>query len=143
MTPSISERLAEMLSFLRRVAQEFEYYSTLLSEADKRKVDLLHYLELNATDYRERCKIATQLRLCLLERRSYKDLLEERSPIAEFLAQPQNKGLLDKLARVLGASRKVERYHRNRSYIPRILPNPTEQLENKNKEDLDNERQRN
>ena len=132
-----------MLSFLRCVEKEFQYYSSLLSEADRKKIDLLHFLELDA-DYRERCKIATQLRLCLLERRSYKDLLEERSPIAEFLAQPQNKGLLDKLGRVLGYVRKAERYHQSRSYIPRILPNPTEQLENKNKqEDLDNERQRN
>lgn len=90
-----------MLSFLRCVEKEFQYYSSLLSEADRKKIDLLHFLELDA-DYRERCKIATQLRLCLLERRSYKDLLEERSPIAEFLAQPQNKGLLDKLGRVLG-----------------------------------------
>lgn len=131
-----------MLSFLRRVEQEFQYYSTLLSEADKQKVDLLHFLEMNS-DYRERCKIATQLRLCLLERRSYKDLLEERSPIAEFLAQPQNKGLLDKLARVLGASRKVERYHRNRSYIPRILPSPTKTNNDINNEleDLDDEKQ--
>jgi len=50
MTPSISERLAEMLSFLRCVEKEFQYYSSLLSEADRKKVDLLHFLELDASD---------------------------------------------------------------------------------------------
>ena len=89
------------------------------------KLDLLHYIELDGTAYRDRNKLATQLRHCLLERRRYKDEVELRTPLAEFLALPQNKNLLDKLGKVLGDTRKVEKHHQNRSYYPRILPRPS------------------
>ncbi len=133
MNKSISEQLAQAISFLRGIEKEHQYYCAQLEENEKKKIDLLHFLELEASGYRERCKLTTQLRRCLLERRACKDCLEERAPIAEFLMQPQNKSLLDKLGKVLGDTRKAERYHENRFYSPRILERPGSQTANKNK----------
>lgn len=118
---SISSLLSDAITFLRDCEKEYQYNFDKVGEQDKKQNDLLHFLELDKTEYSERCKTATQLRHCLLERRYYKDRAEERAPIAEFLADPQNKKLLDSLGRVLGEIRKVERYHANRSYSPRVL----------------------
>ncbi len=118
---TISAQLAQAIAFLRNCEQEYKYYYEKVGEQDKKQNDLLHFLELDNSDYADRCKTATQLRRCLLERRYYKDRTEERLPIAELLSDVQYKKLLDSLGKVLGEVRKVERYHRNRSYTPRIL----------------------
>lgn len=119
--PSVSSRLSEAITFLRNCEKEYKYYYAKVGEQEKMQTDLLHFLELDSTDYASRCKTATQLRRCLLDRRYYKDRLEERAPIAAFLQEGQNKNLLDGLARTLGEVRKAERYHQNRFYIPRAL----------------------
>lgn len=116
---NISSKLSEAISFLRDCEKEHKYYYDRVGEQEKRQTDLLHALELDTSDYASRCKTATQLRHCLLERRYYKDRAEERAPVAEFLSDLQNKNLLDSLGRVLGEVRKMERYHKNRIYTPR------------------------
>lgn len=118
---SLSTQLADAITFLRECEKEYQYYFDKVGEQEKKQNDLLHFLELDDANYSDRCKTATQLRHCLLERRYYKDRVEERAPIAEFLADPQNKKLLDSLGRVLGEVRRAERYHTNRSYTPRVL----------------------
>lgn len=120
-----SEQLAQFLDFLRSSSQGHKYYSTLLLEVEKSETDLMHFIELGSGGYRERCKISTKLRKCLLERRAIKDRIEELAPLADFLAEQQNKSLMDKLSHILGETRKAERYHANRSYKPRVLPTPT------------------
>lgn len=119
-----SEQLTQVINFFRICAREHKYYSTLLLEVEKAETDLMHFIELGNGGYRERCKISTKLRQCLLERRAIKDRIEELAPLADFLAEPQNKSLIDKLSQVLGETRKAERYHANRSYKPRVLPTP-------------------
>ena len=131
MNKSISEQLAEAIGFLRDIQKEHQYFCNKLAETEKKELDLLHFLELDKAGYRERCKITTQLRRCLLERRACKDCVEERAPIAEFLMLPQNKSLLDRLGKALGDVRKMERYHENRSYSPRILERPGSQTATK------------
>ena len=121
----ISQRLAEAIHIFRDIVREYQFYSEKLAQIEKMKLDLLHYIELDGTDYRERNKFATQLRRCLLKRRIYKDEVELRAPLAEFFALPQNKNLLDQLGKVLGKTRGVERHHQNRSYHPRVLPRPS------------------
>lgn len=127
---NISEQLSLFISFLRSCKKEHEYYSSLLSDEEKKRTDLLHSLELEKSGYKECCKISTKLRKCLHERRRYKDMVEELAPIADFLADSQNKGLMDKLSHVLGETRKVERYHKNRTYKPRVSPATQEKQEN-------------
>ncbi len=125
-----SEKLAQYINFLRSCVKEYEYYLSLLHDEEKRRTDLLHALEMEKSGYQERCKISTKLRRCLLQRRQYKDIVEELTPIADFLSQPQNKGLLDKISHVLGETRKAERYHENRAYKPRILKTSTLGIDN-------------
>ena len=119
--PTLSTQLANAITFLRECEKEYRYYYDKVGELDQVQNDLLHFIELDDANYSARCKTATRLRHCLLERRYYKDRAEERQPIANFLAEPQNKKLLDNLGQVLGEVRKTERYHKNRNYTPRVL----------------------
>lgn len=116
-----SDQLTNFINFFRSCAKEYEYYCTLLIDEEKRRTDLLHALEMDKNGYQERCKISTKLRRCLLERRAIKDRIEELESLSNFFSEPQNKNLPDKLSHVLGEIRKVERYHQNRIYKPRIL----------------------
>lgn len=118
-----SVQIAELIAFLRLCTQDYQHYNTLLLEAEKKLTDLNHALELDKSGYRERCKIGTQLRRCLLERRVAKNHVEELAPLANYLSE--NKGLLDKLSHTLGETRKAEKYHANRAYKPRVLLTPT------------------
>lgn len=126
----ISEKLAEYINFLRSCVKDYENYCSLLNDEEKKRTDLLHALEMDKSGYKERYKISTKLPRCLLQRRLYKDKVEELMPIAEFLSHPQNKGLLDKFAQVLGETRKAERYHENRTYKPRILKSSAVDINN-------------
>lgn len=117
----ISEQFAALLNFLRDIVNEYQHYCSMLDRAELQKNDWLHIIELFCSDYEERCKAATKLRWCLLERRKYKDAVKVREPIAEFLSAPEHKNLLDQLARVLGNIRKEERYQASRTYKPRII----------------------
>ena len=38
----------------------------------------------------------------------------------KFFEEPQNKKTLDKMVQLLGKIRKVEKYHRERAYYPRV-----------------------
>lgn len=122
----LSEKLSELICFLRNSLNEYQYYYTKVGEQEKLQTDLIHRIELEASRYSERCKIATQLYKCLLDRRYYKDRLEERAPLAALLQDNQYKNILNALAQTLGEVRKVERYHENRLYKPRILKNKTD-----------------
>mgnify|MGYP005780096411 CR=1 FL=1 len=70
--------------------------------------------------YSERAKLATELRNCRLERRQYKDILEESEPIVQFFEEPQHKKTREQLKQLLGQMRKVENYHQNRQYRKRF-----------------------
>lgn len=50
----------------------------------------------------------------------YKDLFEVTDPVVQFTQDSQNKKALDQMRQLLGKVRKVEKYHENRVYIPRI-----------------------
>ncbi|MDD3123856.1 MAG: hypothetical protein PHC62_10180 [Candidatus Izemoplasmatales bacterium] len=116
----LSKQLENVIAFFRTVKQEYEYDYGQVGEQDKLKCDLLHSIELTDVDYATRCKTATKLRKCLKTRRYYKDMVEERKAIVDFLNKTENKRIFDALAKVLGDTRTVERYHKNRSYTPRI-----------------------
>lgn len=120
-----SERFAETINVLRELEREYQICAAKLLKVERAEIDLLHFLEIYATNYKERNKIATQLRICLLERRVQKDHVDVLKPFAEFLAKPENKGILDRLAQVLGDIRKQERHLQDRIYKPRILTWPT------------------
>lgn len=92
-----------------------------MQKQDKLTQDYLHSLELDELKYEERNKIATQLAINRKDRRYFKDKVEEYEPIINFFSESQNKALLNKLQNILGKVRKIENYHKNRFYVPKIL----------------------
>ena len=81
----------------------------------------MHQLELDNLKCAERSKVATQLAICRKNRRYYKDKVEELKPLIDFLGEVENKKVIEKLKRVLGETKKQERGHENRFYVPRVL----------------------
>ena len=88
-------------------------------KCDKATQDLLHQLELG--DYKDRGRIATQLAHIRRDRRYYKDIEEEIAVLDEWYKNNSPCRQWTSLKETLGALRKVERYHENREYIPRII----------------------
>lgn len=88
-------------------------------KCDKATQDLLHQLELG--DYKDRGRIATQLAHIRRDRRYYKDIEEEIAVLDEWYKNNSPYKQWTSLKETLGALRKVERYHENREYIPRII----------------------
>lgn len=119
-TERLSKRLENVILFFRTVKEEYECNYQKVNEQDKLKCDLLHSIELYDSDYASRCKTATKLRQCLKIRRLYKDRVEERKAIMDFLNRAENEHFFDVVGKVLGDTRSAERYHKTRSYTPRI-----------------------
>ena len=108
-----------VLDFFRDCPTRYQVAYDAMKEEEKLESDLLHKIELDA-GYEERNRLATQLKQCLKRRRENKDILEELEPVLEFLEDRNNKKTVDKMVQLLGKMRKVEKYHKNRSYHPRI-----------------------
>lgn len=78
-------------------------------------------MELDNLKCAERSKVATQLAICRKDRRFYKDTVENLQPLIDFLGEAENKKVIEKLKRVLGETKKQEKGHENRFYVPRVL----------------------
>jgi len=116
-----SQQLAECITILEQCIANFEFASSKLSLCDKARNDLLHSLELYDNDATARARTAATLKMCLLERRIYKDMVESYAPIVTVLHGKKYATLLHTLSCVLGQVEKVERNHQNRRYHPRVL----------------------
>lgn len=115
-----SQYIADFLNFIEQAKLDYLHSAEALETEQKRQEDLLHDIEF-CMDSRERSKLATQLHRCRLERRRLKDIQEETSIIYNFVTEPANKKVLDKIAsQLLGSLRKSESYHENRFYRRRL-----------------------
>lgn len=114
-----SEKIKEFLDFVDDCRTLNEMARNGISEEEKRQQDLLHAIEFESNG-RKRSPIDTKLHKCRLSRRRYKDIFEETDDIVQFFKDPSNKRTLEQLRQLLGKVRKVERYHENRTYIPRV-----------------------
>ena len=115
-----SQYIAEFLNFIEQTKLEYQNAKEALENEQKRQEDLLHDIEF-CMDAKERSKLATRLHKCRLERRRLKDIQEETSIIYDFVTDPANKKVLDKMAsQLLGSLRKSESYHENRIYRRRL-----------------------
>lgn len=90
-----------------------------MKKEEARTQDLLHAIEFE-TNVRERSKICTRLHHSRNERRRNKDIVEVTEEIVKFFAEPQHKKTLDQMRQLLGRVRKVEKYHKDRTYFPRV-----------------------
>lgn len=116
-----SEYITEFLNFITEAKSQYNFCSEEVNNQDKLTQDYLHSLELDNLKFGERGKLATKLAINRKDRRYYKDRVEELEPIVQFFEEPQNKKVLDKLTQVLGQTRRVESYHKDRVYVPRVL----------------------
>jgi hypothetical protein len=116
-----SEYITEFLNFISDVKSSYSYCYEEMQNQDKLTQDYLHMIELEDLKYEERNKIATKLVTNRKDRRYFKDRVEEYEPIVNFLADPKTKDVFKKLQQVLGTVRKVEGYHKDRFYVPKVL----------------------
>ena len=112
-----SEYIKAFLDFLRESELQYRFSHETVETEDKRCQDLLHAIEFEPSS-KERSKICTRLRNSRIKRRENKDTVEELQPIMDYLKD--YKRAVDQLGQVLGAVRKIEKYHANRSYKPRV-----------------------
>lgn len=121
MTKKPSEYISEFLNFVAEAQVKHKLYSEEINNQEKLTQDYLHSIELDDLKCEERSKVATKLMINRKDRRYYKDRVEEFKPIVEFFKDPHHKKMLDLMTKVLGDVRKVENYHKDRKYIPRVL----------------------
>ena len=115
-----SEILSDFIKLMNETERVYGAAYHAVNTEDKLTSDLLHKMELEGTTCGIRSKIATELRINRQDRRYYKDILEEYEPLREFLADDRNAKVIKQLEQVLGKLRKVEKYHANRTYHPRV-----------------------
>lgn len=113
-----SEIITDFLNLIHESSKKYEIAAEKIGNADKATIDLLHSIEFT-TSYGERNKLATTLHAVRNDRRYYKDIKEEAEVIVEYFQG--NKKAINQLKEMLGQLRKVEKYHENRSYIPRYI----------------------
>lgn len=114
-----SEIITEFLNLVDQSRNEYVISSQAVEYENKRQQDLLHDIEFT-TNNRERAKLCTKLHKCRISRRVHKDIEEESKIITDFFADPQHGKTIDKMKQMLGALRKIEKYHENRTYTRRV-----------------------
>ena len=119
MEKKISEQVKGFLDFVDECRELNSMAYDGVGEEDKRHQDLMHEIEFedNPKKIAEKGMRIHQNRV---QHRVYKDMYEVTFPVIEFVREPQNKKALDSARQLLGRIRKVEKYHENRVYIPRI-----------------------
>lgn len=116
---SNSDIITAFLNLIIQSENEYQFALELQRTEEKKTQDVLHMLELDNLNYKERAKLATQLKNIRQKRRRYKDEVEELECIVQF--KKENKNLVNLLAQLLGKQRKVEKSHTDRHYTPKVL----------------------
>ncbi len=104
----------------------YAYNLEAMKNEERITQDYLHKLELESLNYKERSKIATKLVANRQARREFKDAVEELEPIVDFFNDPVNKRILNNMTQLLGQVRKIENYHKNRIYMPKVISSESE-----------------
>lgn len=119
MSGEVSKKIKQFTDFLSGAQSAYAIALDGMHKEEKHLQDFLHAIEFEPSA-KERSKICTKLYRSRLERRRYKDIVEELEEVIQFCDNPQNKKVLNQLTQLLGRARKVEKYHRERQYIPRV-----------------------
>lgn len=120
-TKNLSEYISEFLDFVSNIQSGYNDCYEEMKKQEQLTQDYLHSLELGELRYEERNKVATKLAINRKDRRYFKDRVEEYEPIVKFLSEQNNKNVINKLKQVLGEVRKMENYHKDRFYVPKVL----------------------
>lgn len=115
----VSEKLKAFIDFVEECDNLHGQAYENMKKEDTRTQDLLHAIEFESNS-KERNKLTTKLHHCRNERRRNKDIVEVTEEMVKFFAEPQHKKTLDQMRQLLGKVRKVEKYHSERVYFPRV-----------------------
>lgn len=118
----VSEEIKRFLDFVEDSKKLHSVYQEALVREDKKVQDFLHAIEFEKSA-KERSKICTKLHISRQNRRKCKDVVEEREEIVRFFSDPQHQKTLNQLTQLLGKVRKIEKYHADRTYFPRVKDN--------------------
>lgn len=116
---SNSDIITAFLNLIIQSENEYQFALELQRTGEKKTQDVLHMLDLDNLNYKERAKLATQLKNIRQKRRRYKGEVEELECIVQF--KKENKNLVNMLTQLLGKQRKVEKSHIDRHYTPKVL----------------------
>lgn len=116
-----SEQITNFLNFITAAQSHYKFCEDEMHKQEQLTQDYLHSLELDDLKCSERSKIATKLAANRKDRRYYKDRVEELEPIVQWVSDPVNAKAINQLKQALGACRKQENYHKDRTYIPKVL----------------------
>lgn len=114
-----SEQIKAFLDFVEECNSLHGQAYENMKKEEARTQDFLHAIEFE-TNGKERNKLCTKLHKSRNERRRNKDIVELTEEIVKFFAEPQHKKTLEQLRQLLGKVRKVEKYHKERFYIPKV-----------------------
>lgn len=114
-----AETIATFVNYLEKSELEYAYAKEQIELEQAKTQDLLHAIEFS-DDYKKRCRLATELKNCRQRRRYYKDRLEELEPLVTVLQKEDIRKTKNIFSNVCGSIRKVECYHKNREYKPKI-----------------------
>lgn len=115
-----SEIIANATDFIIKAADKYNCNSEIVTKCNKLVCDIEHELELGDYNRDGLAKLAREIRDAKRERRKAKDIVEELQPVMDFMNEPQNRKLISNLQELVGAIRKVEKYHEHRFYTPRV-----------------------
>lgn len=116
-----SEQIANFLNFIAVAQSHYGFCVDEMHKQDQLTQDYLHSLELDNLKCGERSKLATKLAVNRKDRRYYKDRVEELEPVVQWASDPTNIKAVNQLKQALGACRKQENYHKDRTYTPKVL----------------------
>lgn len=127
---TVSQKIEDFLNFFTTAKNDYTYAKEQLDNCQQYTQDILHSLELDNLSYADRCKLMTKLTTCRKDRRYWKDRVEELEPFVHIFdpdfspskgEAERNRRVINLLREALGKTRKVEKYHSDRKYIPKIF----------------------
>lgn len=119
--PKFSGSIESFLALMEQAQRDYTWNEEQVTHYNGLQEDLLHQIELNNLNYKDRARVATQLMKCRQSRRESKDTVRALQPLVEFLESEKGKSLTNLMKEVLGRTRKVEKQMENRVYVPRVL----------------------
>ena len=117
----LSQQIHNLLEALQMVQQVYDTNNAALTRFEKLTQDYLHAIELEATNYHERARIATALQRCRQVRRCYKKQVYATEQVVAYLRSAAGQRLLGQLEHLGNTARNGERLAKASHYAPRIL----------------------
>lgn len=119
--PKFSGSIEAFLALMEQAQRDYTWNEEQVAYFNGLQEDLLHQIELNNLNYKNRARVATQIMKCRQSRRESKDTVRALQPLVEFLDSDKGRQLTNLMKEVLGRTRKVEKQMENRVYVPRVL----------------------